>query len=142
MSTGDDDDDHMDVDILCPLPPHVLDDTRAPEDAEGAEAEEGHSGSKVAGNTDAGAVNAEGTDVEEATSADNAEVSEAVMMTEINTPSEAVGTKGGVAGEEIDAWWLRWGAQAFDALLTGAADSKAALVWSCDNKLSDWVFPI
>ena len=136
MSTGDDDDDHMDVDILCPLPPHVLDDTRAPEDAEGAEAEEGHSGSKVAGSTDAGAVNAEGTDVEsacaeiEATSADNAEVSEAVMMTEINTPSEAVGTKGGVAGEEIDAWWLRWGAQAFDALLMGAADSKAALAFS------------
>ena len=108
MSSGDGDNDDMDGDILLPLPPHVLDDTRAPEDAEGAEAEEGHTRSKVSGSTDAGAVNGEGTDVEsacaeiEATSADNAEVSEAVMMTEINTPSEAVGTKGGVAGEEID----------------------------------------
>ena len=57
-------------------------------------------------------------------------------MTEINTPSEEiktpseVGTKGGVQGEETDAWWLRWVAQAFDALLMGAADSKAALAFS------------
>lgn len=142
MSSGDGDNDDMDGDILLPLPPHVLDDTRAPEDAEGAEAEEGHTRSKVSGSTDAGAVNGEGTDVEsacaeiEATSADNAEVSEAGMMTEINTPSEEiktpseVGTKGGVQGEETDAWWLRWVAQAFDALLMGAADSKAALAFS------------